>query len=195
MKSLKPNALLNRIYTMLHCIDSHQPGRNTNMSLLNEPIHPIAQDAIKVWRISNTISQIIIILVGLGLIVSSIYFDWYRWIQITLIILLAVDMLMSIWDIFIEPTLLQKYWRYDVNSEYVQMKHGIFKVKHIIAPMTKVQYVNTEQGPILRKYNLYTVEIGTMSSSFSIPALPEQEALRLRSQIAEYAKIKEVENV
>src|SRR5699024_6109010 len=115
MKSLKPNALLNRIYTMLHCIDSHQPGRNTNMSLLNEPIHPIAQDAIKVWRISNTISQIIIILVGLGLIVSSIYFDWYRWIQITLIILLAVYMLLSIWVILFVTTLMINYYRYDFN--------------------------------------------------------------------------------
>lgn len=165
------------------------------MSPMNEPSQPISKDAIKVWRISNLFTQIIVILVGVGLIVASAYFDWYRWVKITLIVLLIIDMILFIWDIFIEPVLMQRYWRYDVSSEYIQIKHGIFKIKHTIAPMTKVQYVTAEQGPLLRKYQLYTIQIGTMSSSINIPALPEQEALNLRLQIANYAKIKEVEDI
>lgn len=59
--------------------------------------------------------------------------------------------------------------------------------------MTKIQSVATEQGPILRKYGLYSVSVETMGSSHTIPALPKDVAVELRNQIAQYAKIKEVE--
>ncbi|HLR51987.1 MAG TPA: PH domain-containing protein [Candidatus Avamphibacillus sp.] len=162
---------------------------------MNEPNKSISKDAIKVWRITNLIINIIMIIIGIGLIGASFYFDWYRWIQITLAVLLAIGFILSIWDIFIEPVLLQRYWRYDISSEYVQIKHGILNMKQTIMPMTKVQYVTAKQGPLLRKYQLYTLQIGTMSTSIDIPALPEQTALTLRSKIVEYAKIKEVEDL
>jgi len=162
---------------------------------MNDPNKSISKDAIKVWRITNLFIQIIAIIIGIGLIWASIYFNWYYWIKITLIVLLAIDILLSLWDILIEPVLLQRYWRYDISSEYVQIKHGIFNIKQTIMPMTKVQYVTAKQGPLLRKYQLYTLQIGTMSTSIDIPALPEQTALTLRSKIAEYAKIKEVEDL
>src|SRR5690625_1278362 len=165
------------------------------MPPMSEPSQPISKEAINVWRINNLIIQCIVIIIGIGLIVASAYFNWYRWVQVTLVAFLMVDILLAIWDIFIEPVLRQRYWRYEVGSEYIQIKHGIFNIKHTIAPMTKVQYVTAEQGPLLRKYQLYTIHVGTMSSSINIPALPDQEALKLRSQIAEYARIKEVDDV
>ncbi len=60
-------------------------------------------------------------------------------------------------------------------------------------PMTKIQGVSTTQGPILRRYQLRSITVETMGSSYSIPALEEKVAYELRDNIAEYAKIKEVE--
>lgn len=162
---------------------------------MKEPNNKISTDAVKVWKISNIITTCVMVIIGIGLIVASDYFNWYHWIKVTLIILFVLGLLLSIWDIFFEPVLLQRYWRYDISSEYIQIKHGIFNKELTIMPMTKVQYVTAEQGPILRKYQLYTLEIGTMSSTIDIPALPEQTALSLRAQIAEYAKVKEVEEL
>lgn len=48
-------------------------------------------------------------------------------------------------------------------------------------------------GPILRRYQLRSITVETMGSSYSIPALEEKVAYELRDNIAEYAKIKEVE--
>jgi len=73
------------------------------------------------------------------------------------------------------------------------LKHGALKKVHQIVPMAKVQSVTTNQGPLLRKYGLYSVSIGTMGSSHTIPALPEEVALELRNQIASYARINEVD--
>lgn len=161
----------------------------------NEPGKRISKDAIKVWRITNLIIHLIVLVIGIGLITAAFYFNWYQWIKITFLVLFGLEILSLIWDVAIEPVLLQRYWRYDISSEYVQIKHGVFYVKHTMMPMTKVQYVTAKQGPLLRKYKLYTLQLGTMSSSFDIPALPEDTALALRSQIADYAKIKEVEDL
>ncbi|WP_217586164.1 PH domain-containing protein [Lentibacillus saliphilus] len=162
---------------------------------LIEPDRRIAEDAVKVWRISNTITHLIIALIGIGLITAGYYYDWKNWIVIIFFVLVTLDVLFAIWDIFIEPVLTQRYWRYDINAEFIQIKHGIFKIHHTIAPMTKVQYVTAQQGPLLRRYGLQTLEVGTMNTPIKIPALPKEEAIALRGQIAEYAKIKEAEHV
>lgn len=163
------------------------------MDMINEPENCISKDAIHVWRISNIIGHFIgLILLG-GLLWASMTFDWYRWVIIILWSLIALDLLSTIWSIFLEPILLHKYWRYGVNAEFIQLKHGNLNETHIVIPMTKVQYVEATQGPLLRKYKLYTISIGTGRSSHEIPALPEMEALTLRDQIASHAKITEVE--
>ena len=71
----------------------------------------------------------------------------------------------TIWEIIAYPYLIHKSWRYEVDEEFVQIKYGIFVVRHQIVPMTKVQSVQLKQGPIMRKYHLYTIEIGTMGTS------------------------------
>lgn len=163
------------------------------MDTISEPKNRISSDAVIVWRISNIIGHIIIIIVTIGLLWAGMFYDWYQWVIIVLWIIVGFDLLSTIWSIFIEPVLLQKYWRYGINSEFVQLKHGILNETHIIIPTTKIQYVEAKQGPLLRQYGLYTLSIGTIRTTHEIPALPEQEALTLRDQIAHHAKIKEME--
>jgi len=99
----------------------------------------------------------------------------------------------AVWS-FINPFLLYKNWRYDVDEEFLQLKSGVLYEEHQLVPMTKIQSVATKQGPLLRKYGLCSISIETMGSSHTIPALPKDVAIKLRNQIAHYAKIKEVES-
>lgn len=105
----------------------------------------------------------------------------------------AISVLYAAWDIFIQPAWLYKHWYYDVNEEFLQIKRGALTKVHQIIPMAKIQSVTTNQGPLMRKYGLYSVSVGTMGSSHEIPALPEEVALALRHQIASYARINEVD--
>lgn len=57
--------------------------------------------------------------------------------------------------------------------------------------MTKVQYVHAKQGPLLRKFGLQTITIGTAAGSHEIYAIEESFAKTLREQIAVYARIEE----
>ncbi|MGP7819307.1 PH domain-containing protein [Niallia sp. 01092] len=162
-------------------------------STIPVPTKRIAADAIKVWRVTEFITTIVILLVLGVLYYLGVYFSWENWIGWIIIALIILTILSSIWGILVEPALKQKYWRYDVSEEFIQLKSGVWNEKHQLIPMTKVQSVELNQGPFLRKYQLYSISIGTMGSSHEIPAVSKEEAYQLRDQIAYYAKIKEVE--
>ncbi|WP_438347943.1 PH domain-containing protein [Paenibacillus sp. FA6] len=157
------------------------------------PESRLSKDAVIVWRISETITYVISFIV-LGLLFYLDYlFSWKDWIGWILIGIAILVVLASVWSIFIKPLLRYKNWRYDVDEEFLQLKSGALVEKHELVPMTKIQSVATNQGPLFRKYGLYSISIETMGSSHTIPALPEEVALNLKNRIAHFAKIKEVE--
>lgn len=162
-------------------------------SKIEEPKRCISEKAMKVWRISESLINMGILVVLCIVFYLDVYFEWKYWIGWIIIGLLGMTVLSAIWGIFIEPSLKQKYWRYDVDEEFIQLKSGIWNKKHQLIPMTKVQSVELVQGPLLRKFQLYSISVGTMGSNHKIPAIPQEEARELRDQIAHYAKIKEVE--
>ncbi|WP_203333606.1 PH domain-containing protein [Planococcus beigongshangi] len=159
--------------------------------ILKEPERQISTKIIKIWRTTNTIGHGSFLLVFGALLAASHYWDWYNWVNITLYILIGITVLSAIFSIFFEPVFIQRTWRYDVDENFIQLKHGRWNVEHTIIPMAKIEYVTTDQGPFLRKAGLYSLKIGTTASNHTIPAIPEEEALALRAQIASYANVKE----
>lgn len=161
---------------------------------INEPKNEISPDAVKVWRMSNTIGHIIALVIVAILFICANLFDWYDWISIVLYCLGGLAILSGIYSILIEPIYLQRTWRYEIDQEFIQLKHGRWNQQHILIPMEKVEYVRTEQGPIMRRHKLYNIEVGTSTSNHVIPAIPAEEAHLLKAQIATFAKIKDPEN-
>ena len=164
-----------------------------NMYDIIQPKERISKDAIKVWRITSAIVDSIGIIIAGSLLWLSYHFDWANWLKVTFWIATIILPLFTIWEIIIRPKLLYKYWRYGIDENYVRLRYGIITRTDVVVPMTKIQYVEANQGPLMRKYNLYSLSIGTLGSDHDIPALPEEEALVLRDQISEHAKLKEVE--
>jgi uncharacterized protein len=158
---------------------------------IDEPTEVISNKAAKVWRISNTIGHTILLIIVGTLLFCTERFDWYNWIGIVLYVLGGFFIVSAIFSIFIEPIYLQRTWRYQVDKEFVQLKFGKWEQQHILIPMEKVEYVRTEQGPIMRRYNLYDLEVGTTTSNHKIPAIPSDVAKQLKVQIATFAKIRD----
>ncbi|WP_106496383.1 PH domain-containing protein [Lentibacillus sp. Marseille-P4043] len=161
---------------------------------IKEPDRRIARDAISVWRLANLLGHLLVLIVIAVLLVLDYKLDWYNWVSYVLWICLGVDWISAIWSVGIEPVLIQKYWRYGIDEEFVKLRHGRWIAHHQLIPMTKVQYVGLKQGPLFRRFDLYTLSIGTMGSKHDIPAIPKEEALALRDEIATLAKVKEVED-
>ena len=51
------------------------------------------------------------------------------------------------------PNIRWKIWRYEVREQEIEIQSGLFIVKRTLIPMVRVQHVDTEQGPILKKYD------------------------------------------
>ncbi|WP_397539984.1 PH domain-containing protein [Rummeliibacillus pycnus] len=160
--------------------------------LIEQPKTKLPKKAKMAWRISNIISNIIMLVILIILNVVAGYFDWWQWLQWLLLILVVLGVMYTLWDVTLSPYLIQKHWRYDIDDEFIKLKYGrLFESSELI-PMTKVQSVLLEQGPILRWFGLYNIEINTMGTMHEIPGISADEAYILRDQIAVFAKIREV---
>lgn len=152
----------------------------------------LAPKAVPYWRMYELITNLVSALVLGVLFFLDWRFDWYTWIGWVLIGLAVFFVLGAIWSI-ISPPLLYKSWRYDLDEEFLYLQFGIWERTEQVIPMSKIQAVAMRQGPIMRKYNVASLSIDTMGSNHEIPALPKNIAEQVRERIAQFAKIKEVE--
>jgi uncharacterized protein len=151
-----------------------------------EPKHRISERAITVWRISGAISSAISWIIFFALVTVTFIFDWSYWVSVIAFIIAVIDTYVKI---FVFPKLRWKRWRYEVHEHEIDIQHGLFIVKRTIIPMVRVQHVDTEQGPLLRKYRLATVSVSTAATIHQIPALDIQEAEELRDRISVLARV------
>lgn len=148
-------------------------------------------EARTVFRLSSAIFYLIGLVITGGLVAAALYFDWPTWLQYTMYVLLSIDLIYSVIDIVVFQKWKQERFTYDVKPLEIRLHHGVITTNDVLIPMTKVQYVHAQQGPLLRKYGLQTITIGTAAGSHDIYAIEESFAKTLREQIAIYARIEE----
>lgn len=157
------------------------------------PTQRLADSSVPALRWGSAISHVITLVVLGVFYVISLYYTWWPWTHGVILGIAGITLLSAIWSIGLRPVYLHKHFRYGFTDEFLQIKSGAFHEHHELIPMTKIQAVSTNQGPILRRFGLYSLDIETMGSSHGIPALPKETAVAVRDQIALYAKIKEVD--
>lgn len=154
--------------------------------MVMEPEKRISQKALTVWRIKGFIYTFIGLVLSGSTMALTLIFHWPIWIIFMAILLLAVFAYLSIYLI---PKLKWKRWRYEVREQEIELQRGVFVIKRTLLPMIRVQHVDTKQGPILKKYQLATVEVSTAATTHEIPALEEEEAEELRHLISKLARV------
>lgn len=154
----------------------------------SEPINRISEKGLRVWRIYGIFQTIVVFLIGIGVSVVNFFTGKYVWIYITagLVVLILAYLL-----IYLFPKVRWTRWRYEVRDQEIELQHGLFVVKRTLVPMVRVQHVDTEQGPILRNYDLASITISTAATSHTIPALVTAEADELRGRISVLARVAE----
>lgn len=160
---------------------------------IREPSRRLAQPIVKVLRYSSIISFAVEAVIILVFYILSRYFGWGVWSQWVLWAGMILVTISAVWSIGLRPYFIYRNTRYDITEDFLQIKTGAFHEEHELVPMTKIQAVSTHQGPLLRRFGLYTVVVETMGSGHSVQGLPKETALELRNQIAWFAKIREVD--
>ncbi len=153
-----------------------------------QPKNQIARDAMKAWRITAGIYMIgLWLLIIAGFVMTFIFEISFLYVGIASLVGVLFVMLF----VYLIPKLRYRRWRYEIFEQEIYIQHGVLIVTRTIIPMIRVQHVDTEQGPILKRYRLATVSISTAATTHAIPALLEEDASHLRDSISTLARVDE----
>jgi len=153
-----------------------------------EPINRISPKGLKVWRLYGVMHSVVILIMAAGLGVLNWWLEGPWWL---LMICITIPLIYTYVFVYLFPKMRWLRWRYEVREQEIELQYGIFIVKRTLVPMIRVQHVDTQQGPILRKYDLASITISTAATSHTIPALITSEADELRSRISVLARVAE----
>ena len=150
--------------------------------------YKIPEKGLTIWRIYGFFQTLLVVLVAIIATIITYQLNGPTYIYIVASTVVVVFAFLFIW---LFPNIKHKVWRYEVREQEVEIQSGLFIVKRTLIPMVRVQHVDTEQGPILKKYGLSNISVSSAATIHKIPFLLTGEAAQLRSKISELARVAE----
>jgi membrane protein YdbS with pleckstrin-like domain len=144
---------------------------------------PLPVRVIRYWRLSSLIVgvPVVIGLAVVALVVSGLP-------MALRVALLVVPLLLAVAEFAATPVRYRTWW-YAVSEEQIDVERGwLFKTRTVV-PMTRVQHVELQRGPIASRFRLAELEIHTAAGSVKIPALDATDGEQIRQRIADLARI------
>jgi membrane protein YdbS with pleckstrin-like domain len=146
--------------------------------------------AVKRWRIEGVLSIGTILAVALvgG---SSLWAltPVPGWAVVPALVLLAVLLYFSAgWF----PPRRYAAWSYRLSEQVLELRYGVFWKTSVMIPLTRLQHVDLQRGPLDRRFGLASLVVhtaGTSKASHEIPFLAEKTGLELRERLIEAADL------
>jgi membrane protein YdbS with pleckstrin-like domain len=151
-----------------------------------QPLHRIDERALTVWKWSGVLASTLSWVLVIGVLYMTFRFDWPYWIVVIMGFMALLETLLLV---VVLPDLKWRSWRYEIRETEIDLQHGVIFKRRTLIPMVRVQHVDTNQGPLMRKYNLSSVTFSTAAGNHEIPALHNELADQVRDQIAELARM------
>lgn len=87
----------------------------------------------------------------------------------------------------VTPPLRYARWRYAVRADDIWIREGVLWVTTTVVPFSRLQFVDTRQGPLDRALGLASLQLYTaaLGAQTTIPGLAVAEAERLRERLAD----------
>nr|WP_198151778.1 PH domain-containing protein [Kibdelosporangium sp. MJ126-NF4]CEL19093.1 transmembrane protein, distant homology with ydbS [Kibdelosporangium sp. MJ126-NF4]CTQ95105.1 transmembrane protein, distant homology with ydbS [Kibdelosporangium sp. MJ126-NF4] len=145
---------------------------------LRPPANQVHPRAVLWWTL-QTGAQWAVLLVGGG--VALFFTKAPQW----LVIIEAAVAALAILDLVITPRLQYRAHRWEVTDQAVYVQSGVLVREWRIAPLSRVQTVDSERGPLQQSLKLATVTVTTASASgpLKIKGLGQDEAAELVDQL------------
>ena len=87
------------------------------------------------------------------------------------------------------PGLRYSRWRFAVEAEEIDLRHGGLVVRRTLVPMRRVQHVDSSSGLLEQALDLATVTVHTAGGSVEIPGLARARAWAVHQRIAGLARL------
>lgn len=147
---------------------------------LRPPTHRYDRRVVAWWRTQLVVITAVIVvpLVILAVLIPAARFWLLLPASVATLIGGAASIALPIWWF--------RFHRWEVTDRAVYTRTGYFWQNWRIAPMSRIQTVDTTRGPIQRLFGLSTVKVTTASSAgaIAIEGLAEAEADRVAHELA-----------
>ena len=146
---------------------------------LPQPERRVASRAPAYWRLRGAL----VCLVGLA-VAGVVQFTVHPPTPVAVLMWLVVAGV-AVAEVLVMPRWRYAVHRWDVNDEAVSTQIGWWVSELRVAPISRVQTVDTERGPLMRLFGLSTVTVTTASAkgALHIPALEDAVATQLVSDL------------
>ena len=148
-----------------------------------EPAERLDPRAKTLWRITGALG-------ALPLLAGAVFGSW------VLLRVAEVPSFVGILPVFavvallvvtvgVAPGLRWRRWRYEIREDEVDLQRGIVWISRTLVPLARIQHVDTQSGPLQRRFGLATVVFYTAAGANQIPELSAPVAAEVRDRIAE----------
>lgn len=134
---------------------------------LREPSHRVSTRAPSYWRVEAAVGAALMWLGAVALLVTVLLVPGGWW---SLLLWLGVAMLAVVpvpW-LTVAPRIRYRVHRWEVTDIAVHVRHGWLTRTDEIVPLSRVQTVDSAQGPLMRLFRLRTVTVQTASSAGTV---------------------------
>jgi membrane protein YdbS with pleckstrin-like domain len=154
--------------------------------LKTEPAERLDPRAKTLWRITGALG-------ALPLVAAGAFAGWASLRVVEVPLLLGIVPLLAALGFFVVlavvvPDLRWRRWHYEIREDEVDLQRGIVWVSRTLVPLARIQHVDTQSGPLQRRFGLATVVFYTAAGANQIPELAAPVAARVRDRIAELTR-------
>ena len=147
---------------------------------LREPAHQVSPRAVGFWRLGAGLN-LAFWLVAAVVCYVLLPHPWWA------VLIAAVVVALSAAYVVVMPTLRFRIHRWEVTPEAVFTRSGWLSRDQRIAPLNRVQTVDSHQGAIMRLFGLSSITVTTASAAgpISIDCLDQEVARRVVAELTQ----------
>jgi membrane protein YdbS with pleckstrin-like domain len=146
--------------------------------------HRLPARAVSYWRIRALLTGIA---AGAVILAAAVLLHWpsapVRWVLAGAVLVYLLSGVTAV------PVIRRRIFWYAVDADEIEIQRGLFVVSRSVVPMTRVQHLKTEQGPLADRFRLAALHIHTAAGTVQMHALDTDEAADLRARIGRLANL------
>lgn len=133
---------------------------------LREPAHRVSDKAPSYWRLTAVLNAAVVWVAAVVAVVVALFLtDGWRALVIAVA---AAAVLATLPWVTVAPGIRHRVHRWDVTDIAVHVRHGWLTRVDEIVPLSRVQTVDSTQGPLMRLFGLRTVTVQTASAAGTV---------------------------
>ncbi|GAB2602745.1 membrane protein [Paractinoplanes abujensis] len=154
---------------------------STSGTRLRPPRNPVDRRAVGWWATNLILlfAAPVVVLLGLGLLITPARF----WLLTPAVVIALAGLVAAV--------ALPRWWfrvhRWEVTDVAVYTRTGWFWQEWRVAPLSRIQTVDTRRGPVEQRFGLATVVVTTASAkgAVTLPGLAHERAEEVAAQLTE----------